>query len=403
MALRSICIICFEDARSVTGGVQRRIAAEIDYFSKRGVAVTAISAGIEGNAVIGTVAYISVPTPNIIYPLRTLIFSFRVSRLLRKMPAFDVIESHHDAGATALLSRSLRRAGTRFVEVVHGVFRDEFEVVRQFEKPFSQATLAASGLLPLSLIEQAASRRSDAVVTVSEYSSERITKHYGVPAERITVSPNGIDTARYSPPASRSVHADGEMRVLYVGKWHARKGVLQLIQAFGIAHATNNSLRLRMVGGGPLEGALRSEVSKLGLDGAVEFLGKLDDETVIREYRAADMVCIPSLQEGQGIVALEAQACGAPIVATRAGGLIEAVQDGVTGLVVTPGDIEGLAAALIQMASDEEMRREYGRNAVAWARRFQWDRLLDDLNSKYQGLQSNARLASTVPLHRSEA
>src|SRR5207245_329359 len=83
----------------------------------------------------------------------------------------------------------------------------------------------------------------------------------------------------------------------------------------------------------------------------------------------ADIVCIPSLQEGQGIVALEAQACGAPVVATRAGGLAEAVCDRLTGILVPPGRVAPLADALLELAGNAPLRRKYGRTAAAGARR----------------------------------
>ena len=390
--LRRIAIVCFEDPRHVTGGVQRRIAAVVDYFARRGVEVVVLTGGDGEREVRGSVTYVPVPTPRVVYPLRTLIFSARASRYLREMGPFDIVETHHDAGAAALLAFPVRRpAGMAIVEVVHGVFRDEYDAIRRYEKPFSRASIAASGLIPLSWVEQMAARRATAVVAVSEYGAQQVARRYGVPRERIHVAPNGIDTDRYTP--ARTPKVGDEVTVLYVGRWHARKGVQHLMAAFGAAHSRNLRLRLRMVGGGPLEPALREEVQRRGLSDVVRFLGALDDAAVLEEYRRADIVCVPSLQEGQGIVALEAQACGAPVVATRAGGLVEAVQDGYTGTLVPPGDALALAGALLELASDDALRRQYAHSAFVWGRHFSWTRLLTDLELLYLELRHEHKAA----------
>jgi glycosyltransferase involved in cell wall biosynthesis len=378
--------------------VQRRIAAEVDYFARRGVEVTVITEGPGERLAHGNVTYITVPTPRVVYPVRTLLFSARASRILRSLPPFDVVETHHDAGAAALLYSFHRPAGTAFVEIVHGVFRDEYAAVRRYEKLFSRGALAAGGLLPLSWIEQAAARRADAVVAVSEYCAGKIASLYGVPPARIHVMPNGIDTTRYRPSATGLKHMSAECSILYVGRWHARKGVLHLLRAFSIARSTNGNLRLKLVGRGPLETTLRSEAEQLGLSAAVEFLGPLSDEAVLEAYRSADIVCVPSLQEGQGIVALEAQACGAPVVATRAGGLAEAVRNRHTGLLVPVGDVEALASALSKLADDATLREVYGCNAVRWARSFRWAVLLSQQETLYASLQHGAqRVAEPAP------
>lgn len=379
-----LAIICFEDPRHVTGGVQRRIAAEVAFFSEHGARVTVICEGKGEASEEGNVRYVTVPTPAIIYPLRTMLFSARAARLLRGMPRFDLVETHHDAGAAGLLaSRRMKRDGATWVEVVHGVFSDEFACVRRHAGILSRGTLAASGLLPLSVVEGWAARRADAVVAVSDYAARQIVRRYRVPRRRIEVLPNGIETARYSPGAGRATKPEGDCEIVYVGRWHARKGVPQLLHAFAIATTALPAPRLTLIGGGPLEASLREDAARLGIAERVTFRSGLSDEEIVEAYRAADIVCVPSLQEGQGIVALEAQACGAPVVATRAGGLAEAVVEGVTGLVVEPGDVPALAEALAGMASDSEARRDYGMRASEWACRFAWPLMLSRVEGFY--------------------
>ncbi len=263
--LRRLAIVCFEDPRHVTGGVQRRIASEIEYFAKRDVETVVICEGRSDRQVQGNVTYISMPTPHVIYPLRTLIFSAKVSRLLRSLPAFDVIETHHDLGAAVLLAFPFHKPHQMaHVEVVHGVFRDEWAAIRRHEKGITRSVLSASGLLPLGLIEHLAARRADAVLAVSEYCAGKIVDYYGVPRSRIHVVPNGIDTDRYFPLEQPPASEPRDCSILFVGRWHARKGVMQLIEAFSLAHAKHNGLRLALVGSGPQESEMRRRIRTTG-------------------------------------------------------------------------------------------------------------------------------------------
>ena len=392
-----LAIVCFEDPRQVSGGVQRRVAAEIAYFAQRGTQVVVLNQGAQSDHTEGQVRYISIPTPSLVYPLRTLIFSAKASQYLRHLPVCDVIVTHHDAGAATLFAfRGRRPPHGALVEVVHGVFRDEFAAVRRYESLFSRDTLVAGGLLPLSVVEQAAAQRAAAVVTVSSYTAGQIVRRYGVPARRTHVIPNGIDTARYTPrawTAPTAVGRDNICEVVFVGRWQIRKGILYLLRAFAQAHYQYPGLRLKLIGGGPLDRTLREESGRLGVADAVAFLSGLDDSAVIAAYQAADIVCVPSLQEGQGIVALEAQACGAPVVATRAGGLAEVVRDRQTGILVPPGTVAPLAEALLELARNTPLRCTYGHNAAVWARRFAWDQMLAPAEALYKRLPTGEAAA----------
>lgn len=393
--MHRLAIICFEDPRRVNGGVQRRIAAEIAYFARRGVEVVVLTAGAASYEKQGRVTYISVPTPSVAYPIRTLLFSARVSHYLRQLPAFDLIETHHDAGAAVLLAMpQMKTRQFTWVEFIHGVFRDEFASIRRHERLFSHAMLTASGLLPLSLIEQAAARRADAVITVSNYTAQQSISRYTLPRDAVHIIPNGIDPNMYTPSRRPKPHNERDAcTIVYVGRWHARKGVMQLLRAFAAAHSSDKRLRLTMLGSGPLGPMLREESLRLGIHQAVELRTGADDKTIIQAYQDADIVCVPSLQEGQGIVALEAQACGAPVVATRAGGLAEAVRDGETGILVEPGDSPALAQALLQVAQDNALRHRLSANAVQWARSFAWEHILTSAAYLYDRLSAEKQVA----------
>jgi glycosyltransferase involved in cell wall biosynthesis len=133
-----------------------------------------------------------------------------------------------------------------------------------------------------------------------------------------------------------------------------------------------------VIGDGPEHGALRELVQRLGLGEVVRLLGALPDDGEVREwYRRSAAFCLPSIQEGFGIVFLEAMASGLPVVSTTATAIPEVVPHGRAGLLVPPRDPQALAEALITLLSNEELQarqRAFGRTYVA---PFSWDRVAE--------------------------
>jgi glycosyltransferase involved in cell wall biosynthesis len=157
--------------------------------------------------------------------------------------------------------------------------------------------------------------------------------HYGI-------EPNGVPRA---PVA-------GEPRLLCVGRLIPIKGHIVLLRAVAAARAQVAGLRLDIAGRGPLEPALRALAKELELEDAVRFLGYV--APIQGAIEEAAVVVVPSLGEGFGMVALEAMERSRPVIAAEIGGLGELVEDGVTGLLVSPGDAEALAAAIVRLAGD---------------------------------------------------
>jgi glycosyltransferase involved in cell wall biosynthesis len=165
--------------------------------------------------------------------------------------------------------------------------------------------------------------------------------HYGI-------EPNG--TARR--------FAGGEPRLLSVGRLIPIKGHIVLLRAFAEARRQVPGLRLDIAGRGPLEPALRALAKELEVDAAVRFLGHV--APIQRAIEEAAMVVVPSLGEGFGMVALEAMERSRPVIAADIGGLGELVEDGVSGLLVAPGDADALAGAIVRLAGDLEAAARMG-------------------------------------------
>ena len=179
---------------------------------------------------------------------------------------------------------------------------------------------------------------------------------FGLPAQRLTPTP----AARRRAAELRAAHP-GRHLVLFVGRLVYYKGVEVLLQAMAGMDAD-----LVLIGRGPLEVRLRELVSASGMGTRVTFLPPQGDEELSAWYLAADVLCLPSVarSEAFGLVQIEAHAAGTPVVSTSLPtGVPYANLDGVTGLIVPPGDSAALAAALARLLSDDELRARLGQQA----------------------------------------
>lgn len=162
------------------------------------------------------------------------------------------------------------------------------------------------------------------------------------PGVEVAVEPMPVSIALFSPgTASRA-----RDRFLFVGRLNQQKGIALLIQALA---ASTGGAALDVVGDGDDRGALESTARALGIPDRVRWHGRRSQEELVPLFREATAVVIPSEGEGLGLVAVEAQLCGAPVIAFRSGGLTDVVEDGTTGVLTPPGDVRALAAAMDAM------------------------------------------------------
>jgi L-malate glycosyltransferase len=215
---------------------------------------------------------------------------------------------------------------------------------------------------------------SDGVTTVSESLKRDTIRELGVQAD-IRVIPNFIDcdaNRRHPVPEIRERFApDGEKLLIHVSNFRPVKRVTAVIEVFARVHAQVPS-RLLMVGDGPDLDAAVQLARSLGLGHLVQFLGEQD--RVVPLLSAADVFLLPSSQESFGLAALEAMACELPVVASRIGGLPEVVEDGVSGFLHAPADLEGMAASAVRLLTDVGLHAR----AAAASRRIAETRYADD-------------------------
>jgi len=239
-------------------------------------------------------------------------------------------------------------------------------------------------------------KRCDRIIANSAFTAT-LAESKGVSSDRISVIPPGVKPERFAgnsdvAATKKFFGLEGRRVILFVGRLARRKGVKEFIQESlpEIVAAVPQGC-LVIVGGNPTESLtqrddmvteIAAEASRLGLERHVMLLGSLSDEDVVKLYQASDLVVLPALAtpddvEGFGIVLLEAAAAGKPVVATRIGGIPDAVEQGKSGLLVDPGDYDALSQATVDLLSDEQKRLMMGAHArQRLSEQFTWEKIL---------------------------
>ena len=227
---------------------------------------------------------------------------------------------------------------------------------------------------------------SDGLTAVSGYLRDQTVRDFTVPPDRIEVIPNFIDVERWRPgrePCHRSKLAPGgEKIVMHVSNFRSVKRVEDVVEIFSRIRAALPA-RLVMVGDGPDRPRAAQRAEELGVGDDVLFLGKhLSVEELLS---CADLFLLPSETESFGLAALEANACGAPVVASNAGGLPEVVVDGETGFLFPVGAVEAMADAAVSILSDEALHGRLSEAGVQLApRRYASDAVVPRYEALYE-------------------
>lgn len=283
----------------------------------------------------------------------------------------DILHVHYAIphATAAFLAREMLR-GQHDLKVVTTLHGTDITLVGQ-ERSFYTVTKFS--------IEQ-----SDAVTAVSEFLRKETQKAFLCEGCRIDVIPNFINPKEYYPSSEarcRSSLAPEDAKVLiHVSNFRPVKRVLDVVRVFAKVRTHVNAV-LVLVGDGPERPATEAEVERLGLSEHVRFLGKVD--AVADLLRAADVFLLPSQSESFGLSALEAMACGVPVVASRVGGLPEVVVDGETGRLLPVGDVDAMAEAAVALLEPNRWRQA-SEAAVRHSRTFDEARIVPLYEALYR-------------------
>jgi glycosyltransferase involved in cell wall biosynthesis len=225
--------------------------------------------------------------------------------------------------------------------------------------------------------DRTVARLADVHVAISRGLASYLAEREGFSEESFEIVHYGIEPGPEPPPPS------GEPRLAIVGRLIPIKGHDVLLRALVAVRSELPQVTLRIAGDGPLELELRSKVNELGLEEAVTFLGRV--APVAPAFEDAQVVVVPSFGEGFGMVALEAMERGRPVVASAVGGLPEIVEDGRSGLLVPAGDVDALAAAILELVRDPDRAGAMGAAGRARAlAAFSQDRCTERIEALYR-------------------
>ncbi|CAN5172088.1 D-inositol-3-phosphate glycosyltransferase [soil metagenome] len=299
-------------------------------------------------------------------------FAGAVIEDLRNDPP-QILHSHYwlSGWAGLLVKRAL---GIPLANSFHTLGRVKNESLRPDDAPESLIRIAA---------EHEVIAASDCVMASTPAEAAELLEFYGADPNRLCTSPPGVDHRIFRPGSKRGSRRRlglGSGPVLaFVGRIQPLKGVDVALASLPLVHQRYPDATLLIVGGssGPRGEAelqkLRHQVHDLGVGARVKFVGPLPHGLLPDLYRAADVVLVPSRSESFGLVAVEAQACGIPVVASNAGGFAYVVDDGVTGFLVAGHDPELYADRVVALLDDPALAEKMGTAAVQWAKRFSWD------------------------------
>jgi N-acetyl-alpha-D-glucosaminyl L-malate synthase BshA len=282
----------------------------------------------------------------------------------------DLLHAHYAVphATSAWIAREmLQRHGFRIVTTLHGT---DITLVGQ-DPSFHSLTRFSIA-------------RSDGLTAVSEYLRRETTAHFGIPSSDIRVIPNFVDLQRYrreGHPCHRSKLAEpGEKIITHISNFRPVKRVDDVVRIFARI-ARRLPARLLLVGDGPDRGRAHDTAEREGILDRVLFLGK--QASVAELLACSDLFLLPSETEAFGLVALEAMACGVPVIATRTGGIPEVVEAGVSGYLAPVGDIDAMADAGLSLLQDPDAWRRFSDAARSGAGRFAADRVVGEYEAYY--------------------
>lgn len=303
---------------------------------------------------------------------------------------YDLIHSHY--WMSGIVGQQLKAAwGVPMIQMFHTlglmkqrVARVPGEAEGEYRIQGERRTLAAA----------------DRIVAATQAELAQLQWLYQADVRKIVIIPPGVDLSRFYPiPPDEAKEFIGvppcDQMLLFVGRIEPLKGIDMLIQALALLRQRGMFVCLSVIGGEGENGQedVSAEMARLiamrqqaGVDDLVTFLGKRGQDTLPYYYSAALAVVVPSFYESFGMVALEAMACGVPVVASQVGGLAFLVQDGVTGFTVPVDDPQALAGRLAELIENPSLRQEMSAQAAAAAQNFGWGRIAEQMLELYETL-----------------
>jgi len=306
---------------------------------------------------------------------------------------YDIIHSHYWMSGLAAASLSDLWGGVPIIQMFHTLGEMKNRVARNPKE--KEGAYRLDG-------ESAVVKRADRIIVSTPAEQAQLEWFYHVNMNKISIIPPGVDTGHFYPIAvdeareHLGLKPDDRM-ILFVGRIEPLKGLDTLIRAVACLQLKDlhEPVRLAVIGGDPdaepddmSEEMTRIQklCDELTVGKMVAFLGKRGQDTLPYYYSAAEVVVMPSHYESFGMVALEAMACGTPVIASQVGGLAFLVQDGVTGFTIPAEDSIALCDKLTALLGNKTLRKKMGHAAADYAKNYDWKKIANQIVRIYQDL-----------------
>jgi D-inositol-3-phosphate glycosyltransferase len=306
---------------------------------------------------------------------------------------YNVIHSHYWMSGLAAESLSDAWGGTPIVHMFHTLGEMKNRVARSEHERAGEDRLKG---------ERQVLRRVDRIIAATIAETTQLRFLYRADQRKLAIIPPGVDTSHFYPiPADEAKQYIGlkpeDRMILFVGRIEPLKGIDTLIQAMSCLdlQEIHRPVHLAIIGGEPnaIPEDMSAEMARLQnlcdelcMGGMVVFLGKRGQDTLPYYYSAAEVVVMPSLYESFGMVALEAMACGTPVIASEVGGLGYLVQNEVTGFTVPDSDPTALCDKLSSLLGNVHLRESMGQRAAEYATDYAWEKIAARIVEVYMGL-----------------
>ena len=389
--------------RNANGGLNVYVHEVATAFSERGIATDIFTRkqspddpDVEPLAALSRVIYLPAGPGLDKYSLYNEVPGF-ASRILafaaREALVYDLLFSHYWlSGEVACVLRPQLAAGWAHIAHTLGLVKNR--------------TLAAGARPEPALrirVEGEIAQQADLLIASTADESAELVHSYGADPERVVVVPPGVDLAMFRPidraEARRKIGYESGRLLLFVGRLERLKGVEIAIRALAlIRDRDHEDVRLVILGEDSEDDAesekerLKGIASEAGVRDRVDFLGSVAHHELPYFYSAADVCVMPSYSESFGLVGLEAQACGRPIVGSGVSGLRSVVRDEVSGYLIDGPEAPLYAARIGRLLDDPELAQQMGRRGRLLAQRFSWTRTADRLQDLFEDVVARAQL-----------
>lgn len=318
-------------------------------------------------------------------------FFMNATRWIEKnKKSYSLVHSHYwYSGSVALKLKD--HLEIPMVHNCHSLGRVKYDVLKEDKLPFADMRL---------LEEELILKKANGIIASTPQEVKNILDLYNVTGENIELIRTGVDKRLFKPigkkRAEKETGLDFKHTLLFVGRITKAKGLGILIKALArVEREFNEEIKLIVIGG-DVSGVMHSDkesrekrhlkklIIKLDLDDDVMFLGPLQREKLPYYYSIADICVVPSLYESFGLVAVEAMACGTPVIASKVGGLAHTVKEGYSGMHFVAGRSDRLAKVILELITDSEQLEEMGINArLRVAKEFGLERTVRQIKELY--------------------